>query len=65
MTFGEVGDLLEQEVHCYFEPSSSSGAQREECELGGFKGQKEYGCIHRLLTDGLVTYNSTPEMSSG
>lgn len=30
-----------------------------------FLMQKEYGCIHRLLTDRLVTYNSTPEMSSG
>lgn len=40
MTFGEVGDLLEQEVHCYFEPGSSSGAQREECELGVFKAER-------------------------
>lgn len=34
MTFGEVGDLLEQKVHCDFKSSSSSGAKREECELG-------------------------------
>lgn len=40
MTFGEVGDLLEQEVHCYFEPGSSSEAQREECELGVFKAER-------------------------
>lgn len=30
-----------------------------------FLMQKEYGCNRRLLSDGLVTYNSTPEMSSG
>lgn len=64
MTFGEVGDLLEQKVHCDFEPSSSSGAQRGECELG-LQRQKEYGGIHGLLSDGLWTYNSTPEMSLG
>lgn len=42
MALGEVGDLLEQKVHGDFKPGSSSGAQREDCELG-FQRQKEGG----------------------
>lgn len=52
MTFGEVGDLLEQKVHCDFKPSSSSGAEKEGCETG-LRGQKEHGGINGLLSNGL------------
>lgn len=46
--------------------TSNLAALQEHKEKGvsrAFNGQKEGGDIHGLLSDGLVTYNSTPEMS--
>lgn len=65
MTFRKVGDLLEQKVYCDFKPSSSSGAQREGCELGFHRGRENGFVIMGFLFDGLVTYSSTPELSPG
>lgn len=61
MTFGEVGNLLQQKVHRNFEPRSSGRIQRKDCKL--VDERQNYGAIHGRLSDELVTYNSTPERS--
>lgn len=46
--------------------TSNLAALQEHKEKGvsrALKRQKEGGGIHGLLSDGLVTYNSTPEVS--
>ena len=63
MAFGEVGDLLEQKVHRNFKPRSPGSVKEKNVSLF-IKGRIMVVFVD-LSRNGLVTYNSTPEMSPG